>query len=485
MNPVAVPVILSGGIGSRLWPLSRESHPKQFIELLNERTLFQTTALRLASIERLAAPVVVCNEAHRFVVSEQLRAVDVTPASILLEPTVRNTAPAIAAAALEVLAQGGGEESILLVLPVDHFIGESSRFASAVCEGLTEAAAGNLVTFGVVPSCPETGYGYIRAGRLTRHGGKARAVDLFVEKPDAGTAAAYVEDRRYFWNSGIFAFGAKRFLEELRVHAPDIMGSVAAAHGRAVEDLGFLRLDMGSFAESPAISVDHAVLERTSGAVMVPLEAGWRDIGSWAALSAFDQCDANGNAAQGDAVFVNARNTSVRGDERLIVAVGVSDLIIADTVDAVLVADKQAAQDIGSVVAVLKSAGREEYRSHRRVHRPWGLYEVLHKGDGFKLKRIVVAPGGLLSLQSHRHRAEHWIVVRGVAQVTRAEETFEIMSNQSICIPPAVRHRLENPGTIPLELIEVQTGGYLGEDDIVRYEDAYGRAVSGRRQGKD
>ena len=471
------PVIISGGAGSRLWPLSRAVHPKQFIPLLDGFTLLQATARRLAVVAQASAPIVVCNEAHRFMVAEQLRAVGVAPAAIVLEPAARSSAPAIAAAALEALARTeGGSEPILLVLPVDHVIRDEARFAGAVRDASVEAESGALVTFGVHPVRPETGYGYIRAGLPTGPGTGACRVDRFVEKPDARTAAAWIEDGRYFWNSGMFVFGAGRYMHELGVHAPEVRDAVAAAHREAVEDLGFVRLDMASFTESPAISVDHAVMERTAGAVMVPLDAGWSDIGSWATLAELGESDEAGNVVQGDVLLERTRNTYVRGGDRLVATVGVEDLVIADTADAVLVAGKGAAEDVRKVVAALESAGREEHRRHRTVHRPWGAYEDLHGGDGFKVKRIVVNPGQMLSLQSHRHRAEHWVVVRGAARVTRGEETFTVSANESTYIPPGTRHRLENPGDTPLELVEVQTGGYLGEDDIVRHEDAYGRA---------
>ena len=482
MRGPVIPVILSGGAGSRLWPLSRTNQPKQFIPLVDGLTLLQATARRIAAVEPSAAPIVVCNVSHRFMVAEQLRAIGVAPAAVVLEPAGHNTAPAIAAAALEALAlealaraQSVGEP-ILLVLPADHLIRDEARFAAAVREASIEAASGRLVTFGVPPARAQTGYGYIQAGRPTGLGAGVRRVDRFIEKPDARSAAAYVKDGRYWWNSGMFVFRAGRYLHELGVHANDVREAVVEAHRKAVSDLGFLRLDARAFAASPAISVDHAVMERTSEAVMVPLEAGWSDIGSWATLSELDTCDEAGNVVQGDVVVERTRNTYIRGGNRLIAAVGVTDLVIADTADAVLVAGKGAVEDVRRVVATLASAGRAETRHHRTVHRPWGVYEVLHGGDGFKVKRIVVNPGQGLSLQSHRHRAEHWIVVRGVARVTRGDDTFAVAANQSTYIPPGVRHRLENPQTAPLELVEVQTGSYLGEDDIVRYDDVYGRA---------
>ena len=489
MSRAVVPVILSGGAGSRLWPLSRELHPKQFLALAGELSLLQATARRLATVGEVTAPIVVCNEAHRFMVAEQLDAVGVVPAAILLEPAARNTAPAIAVAAFEAVTHGrassssdrspgtaavafasdgergageadhrdrgdpgdcggssagdaggsggndAGDAPILLILPVDHVVRDEARFAAAVRDAAIEAAAGRLVTFGVPPAHPETGYGYIRAGAPAGVTERARRVERFVEKPDSQAAAAFVDDGRYYWNSGMFVFGAARFLRELAVYAKEVHTAAAAAHRDARRDLGFLRLDPRAFAASPSVSVDHAVMERTSAAVMVPLEAGWSDIGSWSALAKLGEGDDAGNVTHGDVLLEGARNTYVRGAERLVAAVGVTDLVIADTADALLVAGKGAADDLKNVVAALASAGRGEHRHHRMVHRPWGSYDVLHGGDGFKVKRIVVNPGQRLSLQSHRHRAEHWIVVRGAARVTRGEETF-IVAGERIGVHP-------------------------------------------------
>ena len=476
MNPVLFPVILSGGAGTRLWPLSRELEPKQFLPLPGERTLLQATARRLASLSGSRAPVVVCNEDHRFMVAEQLEAVGVGTSAVVLEPVGRNTAPAIAAAALTALALAeGGADPILLVLPADHVIRDEGRFAAAVEAAVEEARRGNLVTFGVAPAYPETGYGYIRAGTPTGVTDKGRRVERFVEKPDAAAAARYLEDGGYYWNSGMFVFPASRYLEELAARAPAVRDAVAAAHAKAAAEDGFLRLEAESFASAPAISVDHAVMERTSGAVMVPLDAGWSDVGSWAALADLDEKDAAGNTARGDALLEGARDTYVRAADRLVAAAGVSGLVIVDTADALLVASRDAAGELGKVVERLRSAGREEHRSHRRVRRPWGTFDDVHAGHGFKVKHIVVNPGQTLSLQSHRHRAEHWVVVRGTARVTRGEETFELSENQSTYIAQGEKHRLANPGSAPLEVMEVQYGSYLGEDDITRYEDVYGR----------
>ena len=485
MNPRIVPIVLSGGSGSRLWPLSREHHPKQLIGLLGENTPLQTTVQRLSSVDCAMAPIVVCNDEHRFMVAQQLEAIDVTPSVILLEPVARNTAPAIGAAASEALAQSSeGEEPILLVLPADHVIRDLTRFASAVRTAVCEASAGNLVTFGVVPAYPETGYGYIKAGMQTRLDNEARVVDRFVEKPDAGRAATWTETGDYYWNSGMFAFGAARYLRELETHAMSIRNAVKAAHDKAVRDLGFLRLDAAAFAESPAVSVDYAIMEHTADAVVVPMDAGWADIGSWASLSALVDGDHKGNTTQGDVVLEGTRNSYVLGGSRVVAAVGLTDCVIVDTADAVLVAAKSAVQDVGKVVERLKRDGRDECKVHRKAYRPWGSYDVVYRGDGFKIKHITVNPGQRLSLQMHHHRAEHWTVVRGVARVTRGDETFVVSENQSTYIPPRVRHRLENFGAAPLELVEVQSGSYLGEDDIVRFEDAYGRADRGRNQAQ-
>lgn len=480
MSHVLFPVILSGGAGTRLWPLSRELQPKQFIPLVEEHTLLQATARRLASLDALRPPIVVCNEAHRFMVAEQLKAVDVETMAVLLEPAGRNTAPAIAAAALETLDHADpGEDPLLLVLPADHVIRDEDRFAAAVRDAALEAAAGRLVTFGVVPAHAETGYGYIKTADPTGVGGAGREVERFVEKPDAEEAAGYLKEGGYYWNSGMFVFPASRFLRELGVHAPAVLDAVTRAHRNAVDDMGFLRLGAESFSRAPAVSVDVAVMEHVSDTVMIPLEADWSDVGSWSALADLSERDAAGNVIRGDAVVEAARDSYVRAGDRLVAALGVTGLIIVDTADAVLVADRNAVRDMGRVVARLKSAGREEHRSHRKVHRPWGGFDDLHVADGFKVKHIVVNPGHVLSLQSHEHRAEHWVVVRGTAQVTRGDETFTLSENQTTYIPKGTRHRVANTSTEPLEFVEVQTGDYLSEDDIVRYEDAYGRAASG------
>ncbi len=472
-----VPVILSGGAGSRLWPLSRELRPKQLIALTDEHTLLQGTARRLASLDAARPPIVVCNEAHRFMVAEQLEAVGVTPTAILLEPAARNTAPAIAAAAFEAIARSdGGDDPVLLVLPSDHVVRDEARFAGAVRQAVTEAAKGRIALLGVVPAWAETGYGYIMAGEAVGEGSEARLVERFAEKPNAEDAASWLQAGNCYWNSGMFAFTAHRYLRELGIHAGSIRLAVEKSHECALPDLGFLRLDAECFAASPAVSVDYAVMERVSDAVVVPLDAGWSDVGSWSSLSELSTEDEAGNVVHGNAILEGARNSYVRSDKRLVAAVGVDNLVIVDTPDALLVAEKKASQDVKRVVERLEGGNREEHRTHRKVYRPWGNYDSVHGGDGFKIKHIVVQPGQRLSLQAHRHRAEHWVVVRGEARVTRDGETFTLLANQSTFIPKGVKHRLENPGTSPLEIIEVQTGSYLEEDDIERFEDAYGRA---------
>ena len=478
MSRPVFPVILSGGVGSRLWPLSRAHHPKPFIAPKNGHTLLQTTARRLESLEAVRAPMVICNEEHRFLVAEQLRAIGISPVVTALEPVGRNTAPAVAVAALEARAQcREGEEPILLILPADHVIRNPGRFASAVQVAIEEAAAGWLVTFGVVPDRAETGYGYIKAGTPTRASATARFVESFVEKPDAARAAAWVKTGGWYWNSGIFVFGADRYLRELAAHAASVRDAVEKAHKKAVRTPDFLRLDPESFAKSPAVSVDYAVMEHTTGAVVVPLDAGWSDVGSWTELFEFTAArDEAGNVARGDVVLERVHNTCVHSADRLVAVVGAADLVVVDTADALLVAGKNAIQDVATVVERLKRTGRDEYKSHRKVHRPWGSYDTVHGGDGFQVKRIIVDPGQRLSLQMHHRRAEHWVVVRGAARVTRGDETFVVSANQSVHIPRGTKHRLENRDTTPLELIEVQIGDYLGEDDIVRFEDAYGRA---------
>ncbi|HLT45296.1 MAG TPA: mannose-1-phosphate guanylyltransferase/mannose-6-phosphate isomerase [Luteimonas sp.] len=462
------PVLLSGGSGTRLWPLSREAYPKQFLPLAGADTMLQATWSRVAPIAGFP-PIVVAGEDHRFLVAEQLRQVGAPTPAIVLEPVGRNTAPAIAAAALQ--ATAGGDDPVLLVLPSDHVVRDVEAFRAAVDAALPAAEAGALVTFGIVPSAPETGFGYIQA----EAGDGVRKVLRFVEKPDAATAQGYLAEGGYYWNSGMFLFRASRFLEELAAFRPDILEGVRAALGEARRDGDFIRLDRDAFAATPADSIDYAVMEKTDAAMVLPVDIGWNDVGSWSALWDVAERDAQGNAQIGDVIAVDSRNSYAHA-RRLVALVGVDDLVVVETDDAVLVARKDRVQQVKDVVARLKAERRSQAALHREVHRPWGSYDSVDVGERFQVKRIKVKPGAALSLQSHAHRAEHWIVVSGTARVTRDDEVFELQANQSTYIPLGAKHRLENPGTEVLELIEVQSGDYLGEDDIVRYEDVYGRS---------
>ncbi|MGY0650588.1 mannose-1-phosphate guanylyltransferase/mannose-6-phosphate isomerase [Luteimonas sp. A537] len=467
------PVLLSGGSGTRLWPLSREAYPKQFLALTGEHTMLQDTWLRVAPLAALA-PIVVANEEHRFLAGEQLRQVGVEGAAIILEPVGRNTAPAIAAAALQAMA--GSADPLLLVLPSDHVVRDAGAFRAAVGEACAAAEAGALVTFGIVPEAPETGFGYIQAGAGKAGAGNGvREVLRFVEKPDAATAQDYLDAGGYYWNSGMFLFRASRYLEELGRFHPDMLDAVRRASDGATRDGDFVRLDKDAFAAAPSDSIDYAVMEKTDRAMVLPVDIGWNDVGSWSALWQVSEQDADGNAGHGDVIAIGSRN-SYAWSRRLVALVGVDDLVVVETDDAVLVAHKDRVQEVKDVVARLKADDRSHAVLHREVHRPWGSYDSIDQDEGFQVKRIKVKPGGRLSLQSHRCRAEHWIVVRGTARVTRDNDVFELHANQSTYIPLGAKHRLENPGTEVLELIEVQSGDYLGEDDIVRYEDVYGRS---------
>lgn len=466
-----VPVLLSGGSGTRLWPLSREAHPKQFLPLVGERSMLQATWERVAPLAG-AAPLVVANEAHRFLVAEQLRQLDCQPAAILLEPVGRNTAPAIAVAALQASAEG--TDPLLLVLPSDHVIADPAAFRAAVTAAAPAAEQGRLITFGIVPTGPEIGYGYIKAAP----GQGVRSVERFVEKPDRATAEGYVASGEYFWNSGMFLFLASRFLAELERLQPAMLAACRAAWSASQRDTDFLRLDKAAFAACPADSIDYAVMEKTEHAAVLPIDVGWNDVGSWSALWDVAERDADGNAHHGDVIAVDSRNTYAYG-RRLIGLVGLEDIVVVETDDAVLVAHKDRVQGVKDIVARLKQDGRSEATWHRKVYRPWGSYDGIDMGERFQVKRITVKPGAALSLQMHHHRAEHWVVVSGTARVTRGEEVFLLGENESTYIPLGVKHRLENPGQVPLELIEVQSGSYLGEDDIVRFEDVYGRGNPG------
>jgi len=463
------PVLLSGGSGTRLWPLSREAYPKQFLPLAGHDTMLQATWQRVADIAS-AAPIVVANEEHRFLVAEQLRQIGVPTPSILLEPVGRNTAPAIAAAALQ--AMSGGDDPLLLVLPSDHVVRDAAAFRAAVAEASAAAEQGALVTFGIVPTGPETAFGYIHA---TGAGPGVRIVERFVEKPDAATAQSYLDLGGYYWNSGMFLFRASRYLQELERFRPDMLAATRTAWERASHDGDFIRLDRDAFAACAADSIDYAVMERTDTAQVLPVDIGWNDVGSWSALWDVARRDADGNATLGDVIAIDSRNSYVHA-RRLVALVGVDDLVVVDTDDAVLAARKDRVQQVKDVVARLKHEQRSHAALHREVHRPWGSYDSVDVGPRFQVKRIKVKPGARLSLQSHTQRAEHWIVVSGTARVTRDNDVFELHANQSTYIPIGAKHRLENPGSEMLELIEVQSGDYLGEDDIVRYDDVYGRA---------
>jgi len=468
---VLVPVILSGGAGTRLWPLSRELYPKQLLRLVGERTMLQETVARTEGLPGLARPIVVCNENHRFMVAEQLRELGTAPQAIVLEPQGRNTAPAAAIAAL--LVSGGADaDPVLLVLPADHVITDVPAFQAAVAAGRVAAESGSLVTFGVVPDRAETGYGYIRRGAGP---GPAFTVAKFVEKPDTATARGYVESGEYYWNSGMFMFRASAYLAELGRYAPVMLATCRAALAAAGRDLDFLRLPAQEFASCPSDSIDYAVMEKTDRAVVVPLAAGWSDVGSWAALADALPRDGEGNVTAGDVLTEDSSGCYLHSTSRLVAAVGLRDHVVVETKDAVLVAPRDRVQDVKELVAELKARGRYETSLHREVYRPWGSYDSIDSGDRFQVKRLIVKPGATLSLQLHHHRAEHWVVVTGTAKVTRGDEVFTLSENESTYIPIGARHRIENPGKIPLHIIEVQSGTYLGEDDIVRFEDRYGR----------
>ena len=465
-----IPVILSGGAGTRLWPLSRELHPKQLLALAGgARTMLQDTVARLGGLPDLGPTVVVCNEAHRFMVAEQLRQLGGPAPAIVLEPVGRNTAPAIGVAA-QVAKRAG--DPLLLVLPADHVIRDLEAFQLAVKLALPAAEVGKLVTFGVVARQPETGYGYIRRGSGQ---GPVYPIDRFVEKPDLETARRFVESGEYYWNSGMFLFRASRYLEELQRHAPDISECCRRATAGDHRDLDFVRLDVDAFAGCRSDSIDYAVMEKTSDAVVVPLDAGWSDVGSWSSLHDAVDRDARGNFQRGDVVTEDTEGCFLYAQSRLLATVGLKDHVVVETKDAVLVAPRDRVQDVKKIAARLKADGRNEHSLHREVFRPWGSYDSVESGDRYQVKRLTVKPGASMSLQLHHHRAEHWIVVSGTARITRNDEVFLLEENQSTYIPVGAKHRIENPGKIELHIIEVQSGSYLGEDDIVRFEDRYGR----------
>jgi mannose-1-phosphate guanylyltransferase/mannose-6-phosphate isomerase len=471
-SALIVPVILSGGSGTRLWPVSRESFPKQLWPLVSERTLLQETALR-ARGDGFAPPIVVCNQEHRFLIAEQLRAAGIVAPRIVLEPVGRNSAPAIAAAAL--LVAEDEPDAVLWLLAADHVIPDTEALHRNLATAATAARTGRIVTFGMRPTAPETGYGYIAIGQALHDAPGAHAVAEFVEKPDAAKAARLASDGRHLWNSGMFVFTARTLLEELEAYAPDVLRAVQCAVAERRADLDFIRLGVEAFTASPSISLDYAVAERTSRAAVVPADLGWSDIGSWNALWEMGRKDAAGNVAVGDVLLENARNCYVRSDGMLATVVGLEDAVVVVTEDAVLAMHRDHAQDVKRMVDRLKAAGRHEAVAHNRTYRPWGFFETLIQGERFQVKRIVVTPGGKLSLQKHHHRAEHWVVVNGTAVVTRDSDQLLVRENESIYLPLGCVHRLENPGKIPLALIEVQSGAYLGEDDIVRVDDVYNR----------
>ncbi|WP_151704813.1 mannose-1-phosphate guanylyltransferase/mannose-6-phosphate isomerase [Nitrincola alkalilacustris] len=464
-----IPVIMAGGNGSRLWPMSRHSTPKQFLSLTGDDSLLQQTIERLRPLQH-GSPIIVTNSEHRFLVAEQLREISVTAHDIILEPVSRNTAPAVALAAIAAKRE---TDPVLLVLAADHHFENPAALIEAINKGMQLAEQGLMVTFGIKPTRPETGFGYIHRGEALSEAG--HRIDRFVEKPDLATATDYVSSGNYLWNSGMFMFRASRYLEELQKHHPEILTACEQAIGSATRDLDFVRLDHDLFAASPDDSIDYAVMEKTDAAAVVELDAGWSDVGSWQALWEVNEKDENDNVCQGDVITVDSHGSFISAQHRLVTTLGVQDLIVVETKDAVLVADKGQSQNVKAIVDQLKSAQRSEYITHPHVPRPWGEFDTIDSGDRYQVKRITVNPGQRLSLQLHYHRAEHWIVVSGTARVVCGDKEQILTENQSTYIPLGVKHSLENPGKVPLELIEVQSGNYLGEDDIVRFEDMYGR----------
>ena len=468
------PVILSGGAGTRLWPLSRASYPKQLLKLSSQRTMLQDTVARGLIDVGFAAPLLVCNEDHRFLVDDQLQQIGIKPQAILLEPKARNTGPAIAAAALWLLARD--PDALMLVQPSDHVIASPADFHRAVMRGVAAAQEGRLVTFGIKPVRPDTGYGYIQSGEALSGGDGVFGVDRFVEKPDRETAQRFVDSGAFFWNSGIFLLSARAYLGELSRINPAMLDACERAVRDGQEDLAFFRLSAEPFGEAPSLSIDHAVMEHTSRAAVVPVDMAWSDVGSWPALRDIATADGDGNVLQGDVLAERMTNSYIRSEGRLVAAVGLDNVVVVATDDAVLVADANSAAEVSGIVAKLRGQNRSESQQHVTCHRPWGHYRSVDAGDRFQVKRITVKPGAKLSLQKHYHRAEHWVVVHGTAMVQRGEERMLVRENEFVYIPIGTEHRLENPGKLPLQLIEVQSGPYLGEDDIVRVSDSYGRA---------
>jgi len=471
-----VPVILSGGTGTRLWPLSRAKYPKQFIPFFNggDRSLLGATLERLQAGTGFAAPIIVCNSDHRFLVREEVTRANVVPQAIILEPIARNTAPAVAVAALFALRQS--QDAVLAVMPSDHVVADEVGFVERIKRAATIAATGRLVLFGITPSEAHTGYGYVLQGAGLAGDSGGYAVDAFAEKPDRARAEQYLAAGGYFWNSGIFVLSAKTFLAELDQHAPAILEAAREALENATSDLGFLRLDHTAFARSPSISIDYAVMEKTRAAAMLPLDVGWSDVGSWSSLWQIAAHDASGNAVEGDALLLDTTDSLVHSERSFVATIGLDGLIIVDTPDALLVADKARSQEVGALVAQMKQSNRKEHEQHLRSYRPWGYFDTLSVGGRFQVKLLHVKPGGRLSMQMHHHRSEHWVVVRGTAKVTIGDAEKLVQENESVYITATHWHRLENPGKVALELIEVQIGTYLGEDDIIRIEDDYHRA---------
>lgn len=466
-----LPVIMAGGSGSRLWPLSRQQFPKQFLTLLGNYSMLQTTAQRLKGIEHAPA-LVICNEDHRFSVAEQFRTKGIKTSGIILEPVGRNTAPAIALAAMQALRSG--DDPLLLVLAADHVIKDEAAFCASVKQAVPFALADKLVTFGIVPTAPETGYGYIKRGDA-QGAETGFTVAQFVEKPNLATAQDYLASGEYYWNSGMFLFKASTYLAELKNHRSDMFSACEQAMADTQADLDFIRVDKAAFEACPDDSVDYAIMEKTTEAVVVPMDCGWSDVGSWSALWEVSDKDEYGNACRGDVININTRNTYVHGSEKLVATIGLDDVVVVETKDAILVSKQSEVQQVKKIVEQLKAENRSEWLHHREVYRPWGKYDSIDNGERFQVKRITVKPGEKLSIQMHHHRAEHWIVVTGTAKVTNGDKNILLTENQSTFIPIGVVHALENPGKVPLELIEVQSGSYLGEDDIVRFEDRYGR----------
>lgn len=468
-----VPVIMCGGSGTRLWPLSRASYPKQYWAITGDQTLLQQTQSRLKGLPNLSGPLVICNEDHRFIVAEQLRQLAIDPLSIILEPEGKNTAPAIALAALQ--ASRNGCDPLLLVLAADHSIKDEDSFERAVLAGISYAEGGSLVTFGIVPTSPEVGYGYIEGADKIDAMSSGSPIVRFVEKPNKTTAEEFLQSGRFTWNSGMFLFRASTILEELERYSPEILKNCRASLAKAATDLSFIRLDSGAFKSCPESSIDVAVMEKTSRGVVIPLQAGWSDIGSWSSLWDTSDKDENGNVVRGRVMQKDAKNCYLRSEKRLVVGLGIEDLVVVETDDVVLVAKQSSSQEIKNIVKTLEINNESESKAHRKIYRPWGYYDGITEGDRWQVKKISVNPGASLSLQLHNHRAEHWIVVQGTAIVEIDDKVVRLTENQSTYIPVGVKHRLSNPGKIPVEMIEVQSGAYLGEDDIVRYDDLYGR----------